>query len=612
MKKAVAVILAFLCVIPLAVPFSVLASNGSRYESFSEIAEGIIEWKTESLSEDDSHLFVKLSRYVGSTAGDWYAFSLGRLSHIEYSSVYADHLKLYTEQKYGTDEKLSSYLSTEWHRISLTALALGEDPTCFGKDKDGKNIDLISDGTYGRELTEFLGKQGINGYIWALITLDSMRYEIPDNALTDREDIIKAILELQLADGGFALSGKYSDPDVTSMALVALSPYINDLTAYSYTQKATLEKREALIRDVIDEAVSALARMQTDDGEFRSYGSKNVKSACQVTVALCSVGIDIFTDERFIKDGSTLFDVIKRYQNSDGGFSNLSGDSTSDSMSGEQVLYTMSALMRFEGGERKLFDMRDDFSDGMKERLYAINKDIKCLSESSSSEEIEALYRRYCALPIDERDYIYSYHTLLGYAKTHRLDIEKIDAETKKEPDSIQTPPPSETEKNLLSEEDVEFIISLSDTEDLTTEFYDRILILQKKNALTEPSAQKDKYTDILDKAIAHIEVLLSDIEKLNGYIAENAHPLEDVDSSKREFLRSLVQMYEQLSEYDKTLVEDAEGLYSAYAKASSDERADTVFILSVGGMILLSAFVVLNIRRRRKKKKMSEEICEE
>ena len=94
-------------------------------------------------------------------------------------------------------------------------LAAGGDPTSFGVC-DGEKIDLVADGTYNRGKTTSLGRQGINGWIWGLIALDSKRYSVPADAYYTRDDIITEILSRQLPDGGFALSGAASDPDLTA------------------------------------------------------------------------------------------------------------------------------------------------------------------------------------------------------------------------------------------------------------------------------------------------------------------------------------------------------------------------------------------------------------
>ena len=76
--------------------------------------------------------------------------------------------------------------------------------------------------------------QGVNGTIYALLALDSKNYEIPKLTEEDlgkgleqttREKLIQQILDKQLSDGGWALSGTKSDADMTAMAIQALAPY---------------------------------------------------------------------------------------------------------------------------------------------------------------------------------------------------------------------------------------------------------------------------------------------------------------------------------------------------------------------------------------------------
>ncbi len=79
----------------------------------------------------------------------------------------------------------------------------------MGTDDEGNRIDLIADGTYDRGKTASLGRQGINGWIWGLIALDSLRYEIPEGGYYSREDLITEILCRQLADGALPLPVPY-------------------------------------------------------------------------------------------------------------------------------------------------------------------------------------------------------------------------------------------------------------------------------------------------------------------------------------------------------------------------------------------------------------------
>ena len=135
------------------------------------ICDNIVNWKkSEQKVSKDSNLFTgEYLTYAGTTNGDWYPIAMNRLGYDDDYNAYLTSLKDYVEKSYKTPQKLSKYKSTEWHRITLSVLACGGNPTDFGKDKNGNSINLIADGTYNRD---GLGRQGINGYIWALIALE--------------------------------------------------------------------------------------------------------------------------------------------------------------------------------------------------------------------------------------------------------------------------------------------------------------------------------------------------------------------------------------------------------------------------------------------------------
>lgn len=170
--------------------------------------------------------------------------------------------------------------------------------------------------------------QGINGPIWAVIAADSQQYN-----LKTKQNYIDYILKNQLDDGGFALMGDQSDTDITAMAITGLSPY------YSDYNKA------------IDKAVSAMADMQSENGEFISFDTETSESCSQVIIALCSLGIDPSKDERFVKGGKNPVETLLGYRNDDGGFSHLKGEE-SNQMASEQALLAFSALKCMENGEK--------------------------------------------------------------------------------------------------------------------------------------------------------------------------------------------------------------------------------------------------------------------
>ena len=100
--KRTALLLIIITILSLVAPcYAVSASKKvPDNEQLLTIANEIIEWKSKSISGDSTPLLEKLSSLSGSTAADWYAFSLGRLAIFEGAEAYTDHLKLYVEKKY--------------------------------------------------------------------------------------------------------------------------------------------------------------------------------------------------------------------------------------------------------------------------------------------------------------------------------------------------------------------------------------------------------------------------------------------------------------------------------------------------------------------------------
>lgn len=361
MKKRIIAAFAALIMILCAVLPAYAATGGaspSDDEALS-VANGIIEWKKRSmgLSGSDNLLSPEYVSVAGSPAGDWYPIGLGRLGVADDCERYLAALRENVTERYARDGGLDAVKATEWHRISLAVLALGGDPTDFGTDSEGKPINLIADGVYNRKN---LGAQGINGLIWGLIALDAADFSVPDGAYYTRDGIIAELLSLRCPDGGFAFSGEKSDPDMTAMAITALSPYYKSEKKY-VTEDFSGGTATVTVGEIIDGALLRLSEMQLETGDYRSWGIRNSGSVCQVIVALCSLGIDPFSDVRFIKNGVTLRDGLMIYKNSDGGFiGNLSdGNMPSGSMAGEQALYTMAAIIRQRSGAGRLFDFSD-------------------------------------------------------------------------------------------------------------------------------------------------------------------------------------------------------------------------------------------------------------
>ena len=187
--------------------------------------------------------------------------------------------------------------------------------------------------------------QGLNGAIFALIALDSAGYEVPAAAegadQTSREALVAYILDKQLSDGGWALSGDSADPDMTAMAVQALAAYRDD----------------AAVQAAVDKAVQTLSDMQLSDGGYSSWGTVNSESCAQVIIALTTLGIDPAKDSRFIKYGLSLLDALCAYYK-DGGFCHTR-DGAADDIATEQALCALTAYARLLNGQTALYDMTD-------------------------------------------------------------------------------------------------------------------------------------------------------------------------------------------------------------------------------------------------------------
>lgn len=370
-----------------------------------EAAVGIIRWVRElnGSGEGGALLQGEFLEQAGSGDYDWFAFTFARIGVDDNYDAYLEALEGYVTEKYTQDNKLDRTKATEWHRISLTVLALGGDPTAFGQGSDGKSIDLIADGTYNWKQTASLGRQGLNGYLYGLLALDALDYNVPAGATYTRESLLEEILSRQLEDGGFALAGKTMDPDVTGIALQALAPYAHDDNPVGESGKST--------RQAIKAALAALSRQQNEDGGYSTMGTPTSESAAQVVVALCSLGIDPTADPRFLKNGRSPVDALLDYRQADGGFAHLSAGK-SDFKASVQALYALAAVKRLQNGQRRLFDLRPEWTEQQQQLLEKAGQTLAALPERPTKAQVEAAEVAYAAVPESERSYVAGYDRL--------------------------------------------------------------------------------------------------------------------------------------------------------------------------------------------------------
>jgi hypothetical protein len=222
---------------------------------------------------------------------------------------------------------LSSPLQgTTLQKYALVSLAIGDDLSPYDPSL----------------LAESVGSQGIMSLVFGLHLQNN---GAALGAVTP-QDTVRRILSLRLKDGGWAITGEFGDVDVTSMVVQALAPYCRSAAGASDTEAAA----------AVGDAIALLSSRQNADGGFTSYGSANCESCVQVLVALSSVGIDADSDERFIKNGNSVFDAIASYRMPDGSFRHIQSGETNRTAT-QQVFYGCVAYLRFRKGRPSLYEL---------------------------------------------------------------------------------------------------------------------------------------------------------------------------------------------------------------------------------------------------------------
>ena len=267
--------------------------------------------------------------------GDWLVFGLAR-SGLKAPQKYFDtYYKNVEDYIVSVDGVLSRKKNTEYSRVILALTAIGKNPA----DAAGFNL-LLPLGDFDETV-----RQGVNGAIFALLALDSGGYEIPEapeaETQATRELYVGELLRREIPDGGWALTGGTPDADMTAMALQALAKY----------------RDRQDVEDAVQRGLAALSALQEPNGAYLSWDEENGESVCQVIVALTELGISL-DDERFVKNGQTLPQVLERFACEDGSYRHsLNGGS--DEMATEQAFYALAAIHRAETGETTLYDMTD-------------------------------------------------------------------------------------------------------------------------------------------------------------------------------------------------------------------------------------------------------------
>ena len=292
----------------------------TEYSSARNIFDGILKClqKEYSCSSAEPQRLIDEALGKQPTQNVWYLFALSQHGTCDFRS---------TENalKEAIRNLSAPPKGTEIQKYALLSLAIGSDLSPY-------------DPTL---LANSVGSQGIMSLVFGLHLLNNgvvLEGHTP-------ADTVRQILSLRLEDGGWAISGKYSDVDVTSMVVQALS-------VYSRTKDSAASDASAAVK----RAIELLSSRQNEDAGFSSYGAANCESCAQVLVALSAAGIDACSDSRFIKDGRTILDAISSFRLDNGGFRHIASGELNRTAT-QQVLYASVAYLRFLDGRPSLYEL---------------------------------------------------------------------------------------------------------------------------------------------------------------------------------------------------------------------------------------------------------------
>ncbi len=364
MRICKSVISSVICIIIAAsAVFTSISASANSLDSVTSAVEGVISYKSTSLgAKTTDELLNNLSSQAGTSASDWYYIALSLYGVNCRNSASVSALKSTVNSFYSGD--LADCKVTDMQRVALALLACGESIT----DVNGHN--LLADCTYNRAKHRNLDSQGVNSVAYALLLLDSKNFSIPDDAETNRTDMVKMILDKELESGGFALMGSSADTDVTAIAVQALSPY----------------KSKDGVKGAVDKSLSLLSSRQSSDGSYKSFSGKTcAESTAQVILALVAEGINPASDGRFIKDGNSVVDGLLQFKLENGAFSHFKGEEANN-IATYQSLCALVGCSRYMRGSKSFYDFTAGTPSNTTKVNQAINK--KTVSAKSHSKTV--------------------------------------------------------------------------------------------------------------------------------------------------------------------------------------------------------------------------------
>ncbi|MED4651183.1 DUF4430 domain-containing protein [Bacillus pseudomycoides] len=260
---------------------------------------------------------------------DWVAIALARSGNNIPVETKISYLQSLTQK---VEKRVERFSATDIARTVLAVSAVNGNPTNVA----GKNL--------VQKLYQSEKLNSVTGYTFALLALDTKKYEVPAGAKWNRAALVKEILNGQHTDGGWTYNvesskKEASNIDVTGMVLSALAPY----------------QKQLEVKQAVKKAVKYLSNKQLNTGGFEADGQENSNSVAQAIIGLAITGIDP-TSEAFTKNNVNAVQNLISYQLANGEFKWLPSDEEGSSMATEQALLALVQYKAFVNGKGSIYD----------------------------------------------------------------------------------------------------------------------------------------------------------------------------------------------------------------------------------------------------------------
>lgn len=247
---------------------------------------------------------------IGAVYGGW-----GSVEGYEYSNYWG-------QQKPGSGQP------TDLAGVIFGLINTGKDPYHL---PSGQNL-----------VAELIAMQGADGkfstlhnqHMWSIIALNAANADVVYNGTNpdkpyDKEAAVAALLGMQKADGGYAFFGNVGDPDMTGMALIALSA----------------SKGITGVDAATERAVAFLKAKQLTSGAFAAgWGNDNGNTHATAISGLVAAGEDL-ASPKWTVDGKTPIDTLAKYQSRTGGFMYKASSGEDNVMASYQAIIAVGDLV---------------------------------------------------------------------------------------------------------------------------------------------------------------------------------------------------------------------------------------------------------------------------